>query len=289
MSKVTKRQRKDLETSWKKERTELQKQLQQSQQLIKDLQKQISNRDAPSHVTEKINILITENELLLNKIKELEVVLDDVQSLKTEMQRLRDKNSSDWNYWRKQQSDLYAQLRQHNHIKESILCKFDRLQKQVSNRSQHSSSLGHVNSSISIRMIEIRLNPSSFFSSYWQIKLAGDSDNRLLRDISVGPISLNSFQNEANTKTSLSNFSRETLGDDIELPHGTIDGRAASATDIAGTIDDSFTLPSSVNDTDKQRMFEKTYSAQENTAANIEEVWLWHALIGSWNVVLDCR
>jgi len=47
------------------------------------------------------------------------------------MQRLRDKNSSDWNYWRKQQSDLYAQLRQHNNIKESILYKFDRLQKQV--------------------------------------------------------------------------------------------------------------------------------------------------------------
>jgi len=74
---------------------------------------------------------MTENELLLNKIKELEIVLDDVQLLKTDIQRLRDKNSSDWNYWRKQQSDLYAQLRQHNNIKESILCKFDRLQKQV--------------------------------------------------------------------------------------------------------------------------------------------------------------
>jgi hypothetical protein len=57
--------------------------------------------------------------------------VDDVQLLKTEMQRLRDKNSSDWNYWRKQQSDLYAQLRQQQNIKESILNKFDRLQKQV--------------------------------------------------------------------------------------------------------------------------------------------------------------
>ena len=79
---------------------------------------------------------MTENELLLNKIKELEIVLDDVQLLKTEMQRLRDKNSSDWNYWRKQQSDLYAQLRQHNNIKESILFKFDRLQKQVQFREE---------------------------------------------------------------------------------------------------------------------------------------------------------
>ncbi len=78
---------------------------------------------------------MTENELLLNKIKELEIVVDDVQLLKTEMQRLRDKNSSDWNYWRKQQSDLYAQLRQQNNIKESILYKFDRLQKQVKNLS----------------------------------------------------------------------------------------------------------------------------------------------------------
>ncbi|CAF4039112.1 unnamed protein product [Rotaria magnacalcarata] len=131
LSKVTKRQRKDLETVWKKERNELQKQLQQSQQSLKDLQKQVTNREAPSHVTEKINVLMTENELLLNKIKELENVVDDVQLLKNEMQRLRDKNSSDWNYWRKQQSDLYAQLRQQQFIKESILNKFDRLQKQV--------------------------------------------------------------------------------------------------------------------------------------------------------------
>jgi len=128
---VTKRQRKDLETSWKKERSDLQKQLQQSQQSLKDMQKQITTREAPSHLTEKINILITENELLLNKIKELENVVGDVQLLKTEMQRLREKNSSDWGYWRKQQSDLYAQLRQQQFIKESILNKFDRLQKQV--------------------------------------------------------------------------------------------------------------------------------------------------------------
>ena len=131
LSKVTKRQRKDLDTVWKKERTDLQKQLQQSQQLAKDLQKQISNREAPSHLAEKINVLMTENELLLNKIKELEAVVDDVQLLKNEMQRLRDKNSSDWNYWRKQQSDLYAQLRQQYNTKESVLAKFDRLLRQV--------------------------------------------------------------------------------------------------------------------------------------------------------------
>lgn len=95
----------------------------------------------------------------------------------------------------------------------------------------------------------------------------------MVRDISVGPISLNSFQNEATTRTSLSNYSRETGGDDVELPHGTIDGRAATnANDIAGTMDDSFTLSTSMHDADKQRMFDKTYAAQENTAANIEEV-----------------
>jgi hypothetical protein len=95
------------------------------------MQKQITIREVPSHLTEKINILMTENELLLNKIKELENIVTDVQLLKNEMQRLREKNSSDWNYWRKQQSDLYAQLRQQQFIKESILNKFDRLQKQV--------------------------------------------------------------------------------------------------------------------------------------------------------------
>lgn len=133
LSKVTKRQRKDLDTAWKKERTDLQKQLQQSQQLIKDLQKPSSSREAPQHLTEKINVLLTENELLLTKIKELEIVEDNVYLLKTEIQRLRDKNSSDWNYWRKQQSDLYAQLRQQTNLKESILYKFDRLHKQVRN------------------------------------------------------------------------------------------------------------------------------------------------------------
>ncbi len=85
---------------------------------------------------------------------------------------------------------------------------------------------------------------------------------------------MNSFQNEATTKTSLSNFSRETLGDDIELPHGTIDGRGVSANEIVGTMDDSLILPATMNDNDKQRMFDKTFSAQENTAASIEEVCL---------------
>lgn len=131
LSKVTKRQRKDLESSWKKERMDLQKQLQTSQQTLKDMQKQMSTRETPNHLTEKINILMTENELLLNKIKDLEHIADDVQLLKTEMQRLREKNSADWAFWRKQQSDLYAQLRQQQVIKESILTKFDRLHKQV--------------------------------------------------------------------------------------------------------------------------------------------------------------
>jgi hypothetical protein len=124
---------KDLDTAWKKERTDLQKQLQHGQQTIDDLQKQLTNRDQPVHFNEKINVLTTENELLMNKIKDLEIVGDNVHLLKTEVQRLRDKNSSDWNYWRKQQSDLYAQLRQQTNIKESIFYKFDRLQKQVEN------------------------------------------------------------------------------------------------------------------------------------------------------------
>ena len=106
----------------------------------------------------------------------------------------------------------------------------------------------------------------------FKIKAGGEGNNRLVRDISVGPLSINSFQNDATTKTSLSNFSRETLADDIELPHGTIDVRSASANEIVGTIDDSIPLPISINNNDKQRMFDKTYSAQENTAAGIEEV-----------------
>ena len=85
-------------------------------------------------------------------------------------------------------------------------------------------------------------------------------------------MSLNSFQNEATTKTSLSNFSRETAPDEIDLPHGTIDGRTVSASEIVGTIDDSTSLSLSHQETDKQRMFDRTYSAQENTAASIEEV-----------------
>ncbi|CAF1045918.1 unnamed protein product [Rotaria sordida] len=233
LSKVTKRQRKDLEASWKKERNDLQKQLQQSQQSLKDLQKQIINREVPSHLTEKINILITENELLLNKIKELENVVDDVQLVKSEMERLRDKNSSDWNYWRKQQSDLYAQLRQQQFIKESILNKFDRLQKQIRSSSDN---------------------------------------NHLARDVSVGPISLNSFHNETNFKTNLLSSSHESLMNDIELPHGTIDGRTVNANEIAGTINDSTLLSISNMDHDKQQILQKTYSTQENTAASLEEI-----------------
>ena len=120
-----------MEIVWKKERTDLQKQLQQSQELIEDLQTQLIQRDQPAHLTEKLNVLITENDLLMSKIKELELVMDNVQLLKNEIQRLRDKNSSDWNYWRKQQSDLYAQLRQQTNLKEAVLYKFERLEKQV--------------------------------------------------------------------------------------------------------------------------------------------------------------
>lgn len=220
---MSKRQRKDLETAWKKERQDLQKQLQQSQQTMKDLQKQITHRDTPNHLTEKINVLMTENELLLSKIKELEHVVDDVQLLRAEMLCLRDKNSSDWNYWRKQQSDIYAQLRQQQTVKDNILNQFDRLQKQVK---------------------------------------AGDGHDRFLRDLSVGPISQNSFQQD--TKTSLSNFSRETLPDDLDLSHGT--------NDFVPAIDSSEHPSVALADKDKEKLFDKTYSAQENTAANIEEV-----------------
>jgi len=92
--------------------------------------------------------------------------------------------------------------------------------------------------------------------------------------MSIGPLSMNSYQQDATTKTSLSSFSRETLADDIELPHGTIDGRAATANEIVGTMDNSTQLPVSIHDKDKQRMFDKTYTAQEHTAASIEEVRL---------------
>jgi hypothetical protein len=37
-------------------------------------------------------------------------------------------------------------------------------------------------------------------------------------------------------------------------------------------MDGSLILPTTINDNDKQRMFDKTFSAQENTAASIEEV-----------------
>jgi len=45
-------------------------------------------------------------------------------------------------------------------------------------------------------------------------------------------------------------------------------------------MDDSLILPATINDHDKKRMFNKTFSAQENTAASIEEV-CWIILIKS--------
>jgi len=155
LSKVTKRQRKDLDTNWKKERQELQKQLQQSQQMLKDFQKQMINRDAPMHLNEKINVLMTENELLLNKIKDLENVVEDVQLLKNEMTRLKEKNAADWAHWRQQQSDLYAQLRLEQTNKENLLHFVEKFRSRDDKISE-----------------------------------------RFLRDLSVGPISLNSYSDE---------------------------------------------------------------------------------------------
>lgn len=94
----------------------------------------------------------------------------------------------------------------------------------------------------------------------------------MIRDISVGPLSLSSFQNGSTIKTSLSNFSRETFGDDVELPHGTIDGRTASSSDIVGVMDDTKMSAEFLNGHEHQDVFKRTYFAQENTAASLEEV-----------------
>ena len=71
------------------------------------------------------------------------------------------------------------------------------------------------------------------------------------------PRSLNGSHLDIPNKTSVSNYSRETSMDDIELTHG--------------VADDSVSSP--LADNDKQQMFKKTYSAQENTAASLEEVY----------------
>ncbi|CAF0888580.1 unnamed protein product, partial [Didymodactylos carnosus] len=251
LSKVTKRQRKDLETTWKKERTDLHKSLQQTQQLCKDLQKQINNKEVPIHLTEKINVLMTENELLMAKIKELEVVVDDVELVKTEVQRLRDKNSSDWHYWRKQQNELYAQLSQHERTKNEILHKFDKLHREVRDQQMNRKST--------------------------------DNSDRSIREQSL-PLSLNSFQPSKSSlgdggvhgkTSSISNYSRETLADGDNSSH-ILDYVAPSTEspheqdtyrEIVGHIDDE--VNSSIT---KQKLFSKAYQAQENVCNSLEEI-----------------
>lgn len=71
---------------------------------------------------------------------------------------------------------------------------------------------------------------------------SNDGNDRYHRDVSVGPISLNSYHNESMNKRHSSN-----LSDDVDL-----------------------NIPSV--DHDKTDMMKKTYTAQENTAASLEEV-----------------
>lgn len=246
-----------MEISWKKERSELQKQVDQCQDLIVDLENQLKRREQPEHLMEKLNVLMSENELLLGKMKELEIVVDNVKILKNEVQRLKDKNSSDWNYWRKQQSDLYSQLRQQINLKESVFYKFERLEKQVEREKRNFFRF------------------SKKFSFSLKIKLIENGNSvRFVRDTSVGPISLNSFQNELNGKSNSSSFLRDFSSEEIDLPHGTIDGRPLNSAEIVGGMDDSTANSSLSNyvEHDKQKVFEKTYSAQENMAETIEQV-----------------
>ena len=72
----------------------------------------------------------------------------------------------------------------------------------------------------------------------------------------------------------LSNCSHETLTDDIELPHGTIDGRVSTANEIAGTLYDSKLSRVPVDDIDKQQLLKQTFVAEETTATSLEEVSL---------------
>lgn len=79
----------------------------------------------------------------------------------------------------------------------------------------------------------------------------------------MGTISQTSFH--ADTKTSLSNYSRDTLMDDIELPHGTHDMRHTPIHDIVGAMDEStHQLQTS--------LIEQTFTAQQTVNTSLEEV-----------------
>lgn len=84
-------------------------------------------------------------------------------------------------------------------------------------------------------------------------------------------------------------MSHETLPDDFELPHGTIDGRTVSAHEIAGTMNDSTLVPITIINNDKQKIMKNAYDAQENTAASLEEVFsIWRFSFKSIICVYSC-
>ena len=104
---ANKKSKKEVEASWEKERNELSTHITNLEVFIKDLQSQLSQRNQTSTQTndqygqnEKIQSLFGENEFLKNRIKELEVMLEEMEQVKRflfDVKEAYDTDKLEWN------------------------------------------------------------------------------------------------------------------------------------------------------------------------------------------------
>jgi chromosome segregation ATPase len=114
---TVKRSKKETEATWEKERRELTAHITNLETFIKDLQSQLSQRNTNStqfadHYgqTEQIQSLNGENEFLKNRIKELEMMLDEMEQVKRFLFEIKEAYETDKQEWALSKDEFRTQL-----------------------------------------------------------------------------------------------------------------------------------------------------------------------------------
>ncbi len=113
----TKKSKKEIEAAWEKERTEMSSHIVNLETFIKDLQLQLSQRNQLVNqasdqygLNEKVQSLFGENEFLKNRIRELEIMLEEMEQVKRFLYDVKDAYDTDRLEWNLAKEEFRYQL-----------------------------------------------------------------------------------------------------------------------------------------------------------------------------------
>ncbi len=113
----TKKSKKEIEAAWEKERTEMNTHIVNLEAFIKDLQSQLSQRNQSVTqagdqygLNEKVQSLFGENEFLKNRIRELEIMLEEMEQVKRFLYDVKEAYETDRLEWDLAKEEFRYQL-----------------------------------------------------------------------------------------------------------------------------------------------------------------------------------